>query len=275
MSTCKNCQNQLTPDSDYCNKCGARVIRNRLTFGNLFTHFSEEFLNYDNKLLQTFIALFAKPEAVIRSYISGTRKKYVNVISYFAIAITIAGIQLFILQRFFPEAMSMDSISTEATKEFNLKILEFIQDYQSIAMMLNVPIYALVSKLVFIGEKKFKYNYTEHLVIYMYLLAQLSAIGTVIIVTAAAFDLSLGTTSLILSPIQFIYIGYALKRIFNLDWTNFIMRTLIFICALIAFTVIASIVTGVLMYFNGDFQKMIEAQKAANEAARTVKDTIN
>ena len=93
--------------------------------------------------------------------------------------------------------------------------------------------------------------------------------------TAAAFDLSLGTTSIILSPVQFLYIGYALKRIFNLDWTNFILRTLIFICALIAFTVLASVAVAVLMYFNGDFQKMIEAQKAANEAARTVKDTIN
>ena len=83
---CKNCDANLNQNSDYCNNCGAKVIRNRLTIKTLFSHFSEQFLNYDNKFLQTFIHLFTKPEDVIGSYINGTRKKYVNVISYFAIA---------------------------------------------------------------------------------------------------------------------------------------------------------------------------------------------
>lgn len=59
---CKNCNTELTTDSEYCYHCGAKVIRNRLTIKNLFEHFSEQFLNYDNKFLQTFILLFKKPE---------------------------------------------------------------------------------------------------------------------------------------------------------------------------------------------------------------------
>ena len=74
---CKNCSSQLQENDDYCNSCGAKVIRNRLTLKNLFEHFGEEFLNYDNKFLRTFIRLFRKPEDVIGSYINGTRKKYV------------------------------------------------------------------------------------------------------------------------------------------------------------------------------------------------------
>ena len=232
-------------------------------------------MNYDNKLLQTVIALFTKPEAVIRSYISGTRKKYVNVINYYAIAITIAGLQFFILQKFFVEAMDMSSISIKGSEESNDAVLEFMKEYSSIAMMLNVPIYALMSKLAFIGEKKYKYNYTEHLVIFMYLLAQLSFIGFVTTLIGAFSGLSLGSISFISIPITFIYIWYCLKRIFNLDWTNFLMRALIFICILIALIVLIAIVMGIIMYLNGDFQKMVETQKAAAEASRAIKDSIN
>ena len=98
---CKNCNTLLDEQSDYCNICGARAIRNRLTIKNLFEHFSEQFLNYDNKFLQTFITLFKRPESVIGGYIEGTRKRYVNVITYFSIAIMITGVEYFILNKFF------------------------------------------------------------------------------------------------------------------------------------------------------------------------------
>ena len=80
---CKNCSNQLSTNSDFCNSCGAKVIRNRLTLKNIFEHIIETFFNYDNKLLRTFIDLFKKPEKVIDGYINGVRKRYVNPISYF------------------------------------------------------------------------------------------------------------------------------------------------------------------------------------------------
>ena len=100
---CKNCHTDIPERSGYCSRCGAKVIRNRLTMKNLISSFSRQFFDYDNKFLQTFINLFKKPEDVIGSYINGTRKKYVNVISYYAIAISLAGIQLFVLNKFFPE----------------------------------------------------------------------------------------------------------------------------------------------------------------------------
>jgi hypothetical protein len=90
---CKNCQTSLSETAEYCYHCGGKIIKNHLTIRNLFEHFSEAFLNYD-RFLQTFIGLFTAPEEVIGCYISGTRKKYVNVISYFAIAITISDLQL-------------------------------------------------------------------------------------------------------------------------------------------------------------------------------------
>jgi hypothetical protein len=102
---CKNCHTELISDSDFCNRCGSKVIRNRLTFKNLFEHFSDTFFNYDNKLLRTFIDLFIRPEVVIGGYIDGIRKRYVNPISYFGLAITFSGLYLLILNKFYPEAL--------------------------------------------------------------------------------------------------------------------------------------------------------------------------
>ena len=92
--------------------------------------------------------------------------------SYFALAITVSGIQLYILNTFFPEAMDMSSWVTKGSEEFQRKNMSFIQEYQSIVMMLYVPIYAFISKIVFYDKKN--YNYTEQLVVYMYIQAQIS-----------------------------------------------------------------------------------------------------
>jgi len=272
---CKNCHTELQAQDDYCKSCGGKVIRNRLSPKNLFAHFSETFLNYDNKFLKTFISLWTKPEIVVRSYISGTRKKYVNVISYFAIAVTLSGIQMFLLQKFFPDAFDVSAISQKGTEAFNKGIFDFVQEYQSIAMMLNVPFYALISWLVFIKEKKYRYNYTEHLVIFMYILAQMSILNVFLILIGASFGLSIGVLSMVFGPIQIIYSGYCLKRIFDLDWSNFILRTLIFFGVLIVLAVIFTAIFSVFAIKSGMFDEMIKAKRAAIEAQKIIKDSIN
>jgi len=263
---CKNCKNILTENSDYCSNCGAKVIRNRLTVKALFSHFSEQFLNYDNKFLQTFLHLFSKPEAVIGCYINGTRKKYVNVISYFAIAITLSGLQLYILNKFFPNIMDLSSFAAEGMEKFQQQNLDFVQEYQSLVMMLYVPVFALMSKLVFINIKK--HNYTEHLVILMYMSAQLSIAGAIIMVVIATFfEFTLGEISIGLLPIYIIYGSYCFKRIYKLSLKGIILKMLFFLVILFIVFILVTIIVFVIMYFNGSLQEMIEAQRAARESS--------
>lgn len=71
---CKSCNNTLRDTQNYCDDCGAKVIRNRLTPKVLATQVNKEFISFDNKFLKTFIDLFTKPEVVINGYINGTQK---------------------------------------------------------------------------------------------------------------------------------------------------------------------------------------------------------
>ncbi len=263
---CKNCDFLLSQDDNYCTSCGGKVIRNRLTFKNLFEHFSEQFLNYDNKFLQTFINLFRKPEDVIEGYINGTRKKYVNVISYFAIAITFSGLYLFIINKFFPNALELpDFLQSPGQEEFQSKNMMFFQEYQSLLMMLYIPLYALMAKLVFIGFKK--YNFTELIVIFMYSQSQMAILIAVCAIISISLGLNFYIISFISFPITIVYTAFCLYRLYKLDFKEMILRSLIFLIVFAITAVIYLIIVTLVMYLTGDMQQIIEAQKSAREAS--------
>ena len=129
MIFCKNCKSELEETATYCTRCGGKIIRKRLTIRNLFEHVSETFFNYDNKLLRTLISLFTKPEDVIGGYINGVRKKYVNPISYFALALSVSGLYLFIVNKFFPETLDFSVFAYEGQEELQNKNASFVQEY--------------------------------------------------------------------------------------------------------------------------------------------------
>ena len=263
---CKNCKRLLPNQINYCTGCGAKVIRNRLTFRNLIEDFSERFLNYDNTFLKTITHLFTKPENVIDSYINGTRKKYVNAISYFAIALTFAGLQMYVITKFFPEAMDFSTYNPNSSKletDTQNKVLEFTREYQSIIMMFYIPFYALISKITFFNIKK--YNYTEHLVIYIYTQAQVTIVGFVFTIAALLLGVPFMYIGFVMLPLMVIYIAYCLKRLYNLSFPSIILRTLFFSLIFGVFLVIfIAVATGIYLY-NGGLETIKEAAKEAQK----------
>lgn len=257
---CKNCQHILSESDNYCTACGAKVIRNRLTTKNLFQDFSSQFLNYDNKFLKTFFGLIKHPEAVIGCYIDGTRKKYVNPISYFAITITIVGLQMYLISHFFSQGLDLSSFVGKGQEQMSNEWMKFLMEYQSILLMALVPAYTLISKIVFFNIKK--YNYTEHFVMFLYILSQLTLLMIIPTIIALTLGYTMGDISPYTMLFQVIYSGYCLKRIFQLSPMGIFLRFLLFLVVGIVFYIITIIFFILIMIVvHGGIEGFVESMK--------------
>ncbi len=214
---CKNCGASLRSDFDYCPSCGAKVIRNRLTLRNIGQDLSFQVFNLDNTFFKTFRHLFSKPETVLNSYISGTRKRYMNPISYFAIAITLSGILFFVLRNIYEVNLTSNSFS-EKQAPTNM---DFIFDYQGLLSYLIMPIYALMSWLLFIDIKKL--NYTEHLVANAYIIGQTSFVQVMVCLPLfGLFDIQYDVFNWVFLILVVIYQFYVLGCVHQTKfWSTF------------------------------------------------------
>ncbi len=258
---CKNCNIELTEKSDFCNSCGGKVIRNRLTFRNLFEHISETFFNYDNKLFRTFIDLFKKPEVVIDSYVQGVRKRYVNPVSFFGIILTVNGLNIFIISKFYKKYLDastligdMDSANNEATKKIMGMSSDISLEYASLMFSILIPFAALISWVVFLNKK---YNYTEHVIIYLYSMSVYSILtvvfGQIILAIIPEKYLLFGT---VMYLFIFLYHCYILTRLFKLSIRQLILKVLMFFILFFITYIGASILTVIVLLLTGsvDFQ---------------------
>ena len=248
---CKNCHKTLKDTQKFCDDCGAKVIQNRLTPKVIVAQVNEQFISIDNKFLRTFIDLFKKPEAVIDGYVQGTRKKYIEVLQYFAISLTLAGIQLFLMQTFFKEALEFDSEilkaieSSPAQKENPFLNGDFDEgsQYQSIIYILSVPFSAIATWLAyyFLGERR--YNFTEHLVLNLYYYAQVIIISSCLSIVFLLFGLDyLIVTTISIIP-MYLYFFYILKCVFiDNFWDAFAKFLFMMVIYMIIFFVIGMII---------------------------------
>ncbi len=255
---CKNCLTDLKDSSKYCHECGGKVIYNRLTINHISSEFSAQFLNYDNKFLKTFIHLFTKPDVVINGYINGTRKKYISVIQYLAVSLTLLGLQLFILNKFYPDffnsvfdnegylAMYPEETRPKLEK-FMTDYLSFINEYQSLIYVMGIPLTAIITRLVFLKEKL--YNFTEHIVLNTYITAQYVVFSFFTYLFFAIFNLDINvlvTISIILYVFYYCFVFY---RTHQLKVTTIILRfmlSMVIISAIFLLIFIIGIIVGVI-----------------------------
>ncbi len=254
---CKNCQTDLNVSQNFCFECGAKVIKNRLTLKIIANQVTQEFFSIDNKFLQTFFSLFSKPEDVINGYINGVRKKYIGAIPYYAISLTILGIQMFLLKHFFSEFLEgQDQLFSEGYKvgsgnsenPFG-QLSDIFSDYQGVFFSILMPFIAIGTWLVFLN--KGKYNYTEHLVINLYLTAQTIYFSFVFFMLFAILNIQdYLITSIIITPLLIIYGSYVFKRIFEISFISATLRyVLAYLIYMVVFFIIIIIVSIIAVVF--------------------------
>lgn len=296
---CKNCHSSLSLDQQFCSGCGAKRMHNRLNARNLLEDFTERFLNIENQFLKTFLCLFTKPEDVINGYIGGMRKRYMSAFSYFAVALTLASLYMFVFRNWFLDDSlvvfgqgvvegTADGLSKgetiEAGQAFGQKMAEdyvdMLFDYQSIFSFLLIPLYAMISKTVFWNYKQF--NFIEHVVIYLYAYSQTQIISSILGVAFVWSGIGQMIVGVIVGILPLFYTMYVLLKVFDLGIGSLLLKTIFFLVIFTPIVLIFGGIIGMVLWklgildtFIEQFKEQVEIQKALKEARRAARDSIS
>ncbi|WP_243744215.1 DUF3667 domain-containing protein [Zeaxanthinibacter enoshimensis] len=216
-----------------------------MNFKNLWQDIAERYFNLDNSITLTFIHLITQPEVVISGYIGGLRKKYLNPISYLGIALTLAGLLLFLLQKFFQDQMSYDIFNSGVREETMNKMMDVVMDISSFVFLLYIPVFSIAGRLTF---NKKDYVLTEHIITFLYIMAQWSILSFPVSLAILIFSpdtyMKMGIPMMLT---MLIYSFYVQQRIHRYSTTAFVGRGLLF--SLLAFMGYIGLIMLMMVFF--------------------------
>lgn len=129
----------------------------------------------DKGIVYTFKELLLRPGQMINGYWEGKRVKHYNPFSYF---ILIGGILAFINVKFADQLLKNANVPTASPKVFGkFDLMRWILEHPTVGMYVLIPFFSCASWLVY---KKYKRTFPEHLVAYIYIIAQTQWMGLVL-----------------------------------------------------------------------------------------------
>ncbi len=246
---CKNCNQPLKTDHSYCSHCGAKVIRNRLSFKNLWYDITERYFNLDNTFLKTFWHLFTKPEVVIMGYIDGVRKRYLNPIGYFGIALTLSGLLVFLIRKVFMDDIGMDIFDIGADQQVFRDVFDSAMDFQAFVFVILIPMLAFPSWLLFNSQR---HIFSEHLVSFTYIQAHYTIatfpISILVLSVAPNTYTSYGVINVL---VMLLYSLYVFKRITSYGLGQFLFRAAVFLLLFVVEYFLVSNLIFLVLLFTG------------------------
>ena len=217
-NNCLNCNEELV--GKYCNNCSQPASTHRFSLSHVFKHdFVHGIFHFDKGFFFTIKELFTRPGHSIREYVKGKRVKHFN---YFATVLLLLTIIYFVKK--WTKIESSDLFDT------NVKgLLKVQKDYSKITFFLNIPIIAFISFLLF---KRSKQNYTENVVLNMYLLCGLTVISLILPICMIFTDNKefLFIVNYFVTALVFLYIiiyYYQYFSIFNYKKHDLIIRIIL------------------------------------------------
>lgn len=244
---CKNCNQSLNEKDHFCPNCGAKIVIDRLSFKLFFSELIVTYFSWDNKLFLTFWHMLAKPEKVINGFINGVRKKYMHPLHFMIVSLTFYGIYLYFAKDSLNELMQNYEFLQSDKTSFNiLKFTNLFSKYFNLITFLTIPIYAIASYFAF---KKYRYNFIEHNVIYIYTNAQYNFIAVILSIIALMDTDGLMISQLLLILITFVYYPYIFKRIFKLNLKQIIWRSILYLVLFIILFILVIIISVVIYTF--------------------------
>lgn len=154
--------------------------------------------------------MFTNPGEVIRSYIGGSRLKYLTPFKYFTLTLGIViALQLQVdLGGIMISGDHMDG----GTEVFRVQLIKFVIQYFNILQLLMLPI---ISWLTFIFFRNHSYNFAENIVINSYLFGQRNLLNILFILAAYLLPQHELITKYIFVIVWFVYFAYGYISVYQ------------------------------------------------------------
>ncbi|WON93997.1 DUF3667 domain-containing protein [Sphingobacterium sp. Lzh-3] len=216
---CLNCDRAI--EANFCSNCGQTAATHRYSLKHFFIHdFIHGIFHFDNGFLYTMKELFTRPGHSVREYIEGRRAKHFN---YFATVIIVLTINYFLSK--FTKVDLQNVLNQESVSGLS----KVIKDYSKFVTFIVIPFNALMSYLIF---KKSGQNYTENLVLNIFLLAAVVSLRFFITFTLILTDDSstILTVNLLFVILIFLYtiiFFYQYFSVYHYNKIELVLRVII------------------------------------------------
>lgn len=241
---CLNCNTKT--ENNFCSICGQKTSTHRFSLKHFFVHdMIHGIFHLDKGFLFTLKELFTRPGHSIREYVQGKRVKHFNA---FTALIIIIGLGYF-----------LGDYIRDQTIDIALKDKEYegfyrvAKDYIKIIALVWVPFYAFASFVIFIKSKQ---NYSENLVLNMYMVVGIFFIEFIFFIAifpfTVGYNYEIATAFLTLIKwVFYFWFFYQYFSTFYKKW-HLALRVIIMVVAIIIITkIIDKIVNEIgLMYFH-------------------------
>ncbi|MDH3708966.1 MAG: DUF3667 domain-containing protein [Cyclobacteriaceae bacterium] len=178
IATSNNCVNCGNPGSGaFCANCGQKLHVSRLTLKQFGRDIMDRVLGLEGMLPRTMKGLFTNPGSVIREYVEGNRKKYVNPVSYYFVMFGIYLLLLTMLNIDLADMVDAKGIQDSMTgavgngevssEQAEMQAAIQKQAFKNIQFlgMLQFPFIAMFATIFF---RKSGYNFMENIILPFY-----------------------------------------------------------------------------------------------------------
>lgn len=161
---CSNCSQPIT--ANFCGNCGQKKYK-RIDRKYIWDEVQYTFIHTNKGFLYSVKNIIKNPGKTAREFIEGNR---VNHYKPILLAFILSGMSAFISYKILGFAEIMKKFYTGKTGSSPAMddMMTLINSYNSIFMLLLIPFFAILSKIVF---RKWGHNYYEHIIMNSYVLS--------------------------------------------------------------------------------------------------------
>ena len=180
---CRNCNQLLLMNQKFCHECGQKTDTHRIDFHYFLHEVPHNIFHVDGGILFTLKELFTRPGHTIREYLEGKRQPHFKPV----MLVLIMGSVCALIQYFLKDKTKKKIADSEILKgdvetsglskyvdfegliAYFKHIVEWLSNHFAFTVLLMLPIAAFG---FFLGFRKYKLNYPEWLVVFLFLAGQ-------------------------------------------------------------------------------------------------------